>query len=53
MLPCTPAQKELQSVSRFVEPSTSDEELVELHANKEREVNTRRKQITILFKNRL
>ena len=53
VLPSTSAQKEIKSFSRFVEPATQAEELVELHAAKELEVIARRMQITILFKNKL
>jgi len=53
VLPSTSAQKEIKSFSRFVEPATQAEELVELHATKKLEVKTRKRQITILFKNKL
>ncbi len=52
-LPSTSAQKEINSFSRFVEPTTQADELVELQATKELEVTTRRVQIRILLKNKL
>ena len=53
VFPSTSAQKEIKLFSRFVEPATQAEDVVGLHATKELEVKTRRRQITILFKNRL
>jgi hypothetical protein len=53
VFPSTSAQKEIKSFSRFVEPTTHAEELVELHETNELEVITIRMQKEILFNNKL